>query len=343
MGLSANALCTKAQAMYGKRVLPDEYAELCRKQSVGEVVTYLKHQGRYQEIFADINAHTIHRQQVEDLLDKNYFIQCGKLIRYAQKEQQPFYIHEIMYLEIVVLIDKIMYLSNKKTDVFSISLTEYITKKTSFDINGLIPINSFDGLKQYLRGTKYEEVISNFDFSGTIDFNLLEKQLMELYYDKYMHIINQRFKGKTQFALKDVLLTTMELQNITRMYRLKQYFDVSPEALDEASKFSYKRMSNRLVEQLKEAKDIRTFMKILSESRYHMRFRDKEFVYMEHDIEEVEGKLAKKHMRFSKEPASVYLAYCTLQKIEVNNLKHIIEGIRYQRDASSIEEMLIYV
>ena len=47
-------------------------------------------------------------------------------------------------------------------------------------------------------------------------------------------------------------------------------------------------------------------------------------------------------MRFSSNAPLVYLTYSILQKVEVDNLKHIIEGIRYGRDASIIEEMLIF-
>ena len=47
-------------------------------------------------------------------------------------------------------------------------------------------------------------------------------------------------------------------------------------------------------------------------------------------------------MRFSSSGPLVYLTYSILQRIEIDNLKHIIEGIRYGRDASSIEDTLIY-
>jgi V/A-type H+-transporting ATPase subunit C len=339
---SANALCTKAQAMYGQRVLPEEYRELCQKQSLSDVVAYLQKHPRYQEIFADVKPHAIHRQQVEELLEKNYFMQCGKLIRYAPKEQQPFYVHEIMFLEITIIIDKVMHLSTSEDMAFTMPVTDYIAKKMSFDIYGLIPINSFDELKQYLRNTKYETIIKDFDFTDAIDFNALEKQLTHLYFDKYIRIIKQRFNGKIQAQLIDVLLTSMELQNITRLYRLKKYFRVTPEELENASFLKYKRMSNRLLEQLIQAKDLKSFMQLLADSRYHMDIQETEMVYIEHDIEAVEGRLAKKSMRFSREGALVYLAYCTLQRTEINNLKHIIEGIRYHKSATSIEEMVIY-
>lgn len=343
MSMSGNALCVKAQAMYGNRVLKKEYEELCEKQSVGEVIDVLKKHPRYQEIFTTVNSDNMHRQQMDDIIEKNYFMQYEKLIRYAPKTQQPFFVHEIMDLEVKILVDKIMYLSNQKKDVFTVNLPVEITKKMSFDIYGLLPIDSLERLQQYLQNTKYEEILSNFDFRGKVDINSLEQQLIQLYYDKYIRIIKQCFKGKLQTQLLDVLFTSIELQNITRMYRLKKYFNVTAKELEKASFLKYKRMSNHLLEQLIKAKDMNTFMQLLAESRYHMQVKDDELIYMEHDVEEVRGKLAKHHLRFSNEASLVYLAYCTLQKIEVNNLKHIMEGIRYHKDISSIKEMLIYV
>ena len=47
-------------------------------------------------------------------------------------------------------------------------------------------------------------------------------------------------------------------------------------------------------------------------------------------------------MRFSTDAALVYMTYEIIFNIEIDNLKHIIEGIRYGEPASSIEKMLIY-
>ena len=38
MALSSNALCAKAKAMYGYRLNEESYSDLCRKQTLGEMV-----------------------------------------------------------------------------------------------------------------------------------------------------------------------------------------------------------------------------------------------------------------------------------------------------------------
>jgi len=343
MSISDNALCVKAQAMYGNRILQQQYEELCQKQSVNEVIAYLEEHPRFQEIFATVNSESLHRQQIDNLLEKNYFMQYQKLIRYAPKAQQPFFMHEIMNLEVKILIDKIMYLSEQKKDVFTINLPVEITKKMSFDIYGLLPIDSFERLQQHLQNTKYQEILSNLDVRGNMDVHSLEQQLMEMYYDKYIRIIKQCFTGSLQTQLLDAVFTSIELQNITRIYRLKKYYNVAEEELEHSLFLKYKRKSNHVIEQLIKAKDMTMFMQVLANSRYHIQVKEDELIYIEHDVNEVLGKFAKHHLRFSNEASLVFLAYCTLKKIEVNNVKQIIEGIRYHKEASSIAEMLIYV
>ena len=52
--------------------------------------------------------------------------------------------------------------------------------------------------------------------------------------------------------------------------------------------------------------------------------------------------IAKRYMRFSNSAPLVYMTYSILQRIEIDNLKHIVEGIRYNQSVSKIENTLIY-
>lgn len=52
--------------------------------------------------------------------------------------------------------------------------------------------------------------------------------------------------------------------------------------------------------------------------------------------------ISQKIHAFSNSAPLVYMTYCILQRIEIDNLKHIIEGIRYNQPVSKIENTLIY-
>ena len=69
---------------------------------------------------------------------------------------------------------------------------------------------------------------------------------------------------------------------------------------------------------------------------------DNEFVYIEYYTEKINYHLAKRFMRFSTDSALVYMTYKIVYQVEIDNLKHIIEGLRYGETPSQIESMLIY-
>lgn len=343
MALSTNALCAKAKAMYGKRIRNEEYMELCRKQNVSEVVTYLKSQTEYSKVLSNINVRNVNRHQVEEALKKEYFERCTRLMKYVPTTSKPFYKQEVMKIEIGIILDKVRGLQDK-TNVFSLELPAYLASQTSFNIYGLINLTSYKELVEYFKQTKYAAIICNFDFSYPLNINQLEKQLIEFYYDTYVALIKKLYKGKTQKQVLSVLYTSIELNTITKIYRSKKYFDVPNETIKNSVSLKYNRLPKAIIEAMIEASDATKCMQILTESKYNIYSdSDDEFVYIEYYVEKIKYNIAKRYMRFSNEAPLVYITYGILLNIELDNLKHIIEGVRYNRDASSIEEMLIYV
>jgi V/A-type H+/Na+-transporting ATPase subunit C len=71
----SQALTAKVHAMYGRRLTPQNYRELVRKQSVSEVAAYLKQQTAYSPLLRDINENFIHRGQLENILRRDLFDQ----------------------------------------------------------------------------------------------------------------------------------------------------------------------------------------------------------------------------------------------------------------------------
>ena len=92
MSLSSNALCAKAKAMYGGRLNKNVYLDLTRKQTIGEVVSYLKSQTSYADALKDINIRHVHRGQIEDCLNQEYYHRCAKLMKYSPKSDEDFYL-----------------------------------------------------------------------------------------------------------------------------------------------------------------------------------------------------------------------------------------------------------
>ncbi|WP_249028952.1 V0D/AC39 family V-type ATPase subunit [Tannockella kyphosi] len=341
MDLSTNALCAKAKAMYGKRLKEEQYSELIRKDSIGEVVTYLKGHVGYQDALKDINVRNIHRQQVEDLLKREYFERCNKMLKYIPRKNQEFYLKVLMKIEIEIILDKIQRVLFGSQEALTYDLPTYLEAKTSFAFHELVQAKNIQEIKECLMHSKYAKIMNKFDVVSFEDMSILEKELLDFYYQSYVLSIEKHFRGKTKQQLLDVLYTLVELKNMEKIYRLKTYFHFTPEQIKKTVSLQYGRLNSNTLDQLVESKDGKEFLKKLSLSRYQAYYDDQEYAYIEYYIDTIKYNVAKRYLRFSSNAPVVYLTYSILESIEIDNLKHIIEGIRYQKDPSTIEEMLI--
>ena len=210
MALSSNALCAKAKAMYGNRLKEESYSELCRKQTLGDMVTYLKTQTNYSDALKNINVRNVHRHQLEAALNEEYFSRCTRLMKYAPRKNLDFYRQEIIAIEIGLIVDKVISIKEKDTASFSLEIPDYLASKLSFNVYGLVNVDSYKGLITYLKNTRYYRILANFDFRDPIDINGLERKLKSLYYHVYVELINKYFSGSERKDLLDLIFVTIE-------------------------------------------------------------------------------------------------------------------------------------
>lgn len=341
---SSNAVLTKARAMYASYLTTDHYKKLLQRRSLNDVVTYLKNETAYKDVLNVINENNVHRGQLEYLLNKEYYERTSRLIRYAPKSAASFYNIGVMYTEIELLVTKLITMGSEEHSGFDLDIPSYLISKASYNLYGLISVKTYEEVLELVKNTRYYDLLVSLQPVGNepIDYNILEIELKRIYYKKYISIIKKNFKGKTQKELLTMLYTVIELQNITKIYRFKKYFSGSIDVIKKNLILDYSRMGNSFIDELINTKDIGVFLKKLAESKYRLFIDNSDYVFIEYHTEKIKYNLAKRFMRFSSDPAVVYMTYSILLMIEIDNLKHIIEGIRYDEPASSIEKILIY-
>lgn len=342
--LSSNAISAKARSMYAGKLTQNDYDELLKRRSLADMVSYLKSETRYANVLVDLKENTVHRGQLEALLNKEYYERTSRLIRYASKSELEFYHVGVISGEIELLLDKIRILHSEIYTGFDLDIPEYLAKHASFNIYGLINADTYGEVMELVKDTKYYDVLASLQPKGDerIDYNILEIELRRVYYSTYVAVVKKLYRGKKQKDLLNVLYTMIELQNISKVYRLKKFFNASPQHIKSTLFLEYSRMPRSFMEELIATPDASAFLKKLAESPYHLYVDEQEFVYIEYYTDKIKYHLAKRNMRFATDAALVYITYSILLTIEIDNLKHIIEGIRYQEPASSIEKMLIY-
>ncbi|MEE0967560.1 MAG: V-type ATPase subunit [Bacilli bacterium] len=341
---SANAILAKARSMYSKRLTTSNYEELLKRRSISDLVAYLKSDTAYSFILSKVKDNDIHRGQLESLLNEESFRRLSKLMRYASKKELEFYRLGILEEEIHLILLKVRLMASKYYSGYEMSIPEYLNRYASFNLYELLTINNYDALLELLYSTRYYATLKKFKPTNDerIDSNLLEKELKHIYYAEYINVVNKLFKGKKRQDLLTMIKTSLELQNITKMYRLKKYFHVSNEQIRNSLFLEYSRIPKNILDELIEAKSVEDFLKKLTSSPYKLYIDDQEFVYIEYYTDKIKYNIAKRFMRFSTDSALVFMTYKIVYQVEIDNLKHIIEGLRYGETASQIEAMLIY-
>lgn len=342
--LSANAITTKAKAMYGRRLRTEDYHALVHKKSVAEIAAYLKNETDYASTFANVKENEIHRGDLEALLKKDMFERGCKLAHYADGKDKELYEIGILKSEVDLILGKIRIFNSSLYSEFESQIPLYLNRYTSFDLNKLKEVQTYPELCEMLARTDYAKILLKYMPKGNdlIDYPQVETALTKHYYDRVIKTIKRSLRGKTQNDCMTVFLTGIELQNISKIYRLKKYYHADAATIRPTLMLDYLRISKSKMEELIEAADAESFLRILANSPYRVFADNNDYVFIEYYADKIKYHLAERHMRFSTSSAIVFLTYTILHEIEMSNLINIIEGVRYGVSSDHIEKTCIY-
>ena len=350
--MGSPAVASKAKAMYGNRLKKEDYEELVRKNSVGEVASYLKNETDYGSTLKDIYENKIHRGQLEALIRENIFRKALKILKFAQLTKNEFYRLNLIQREIDIILmairsiipEKHEELEEERRDDLVKGMPLFLSDYITFEMSEIPNIKSFSDVLKILDNTPYHEILVpyNVEKSEKLDYTALERDLQSYYYGYVFRVIEKTFKGKRKNELMEMYKTQIELSNIIKIYRYKKFFKVTDEEIRKAMIDSKSRLSKAVLDELIALPTAEDILKALEESKYHLYVDDQDYVYIEYYANEIRYNLAKRYMHFSIDAPMIYTSYVILLDIEVQNLTNIIEGIRYETPKSEIEKMLIY-
>lgn len=344
MGFTTQAMAAKAKAMYGHHLTKENYTELLRKKSVNEIAAYLKNETAYQSILQGINDASIHRGYLEMLIRQSFFVDFIELIRYGEPKNHQFYQYGILMIEIKQILVSIRQLNDPERENHVAQLPLFANKMTSFNLEKLVSVNSFDDILEVLKDTVYEPLLKPLKPSklDDLDFAQCELVLKNYYYRRVNELIEKEFKGKIKKQIKALFDTRIELDNIVKIYRLKKYYKSSPDDIKKVINPTFVKIPKNTLYDWIEHKNAEEFLSALSESAYKSAINNQDFVYIEYHMDGIINNLSKHLIRFSNEPNMVLVAYLSVLEIEIQNIVDIIEGVRYHVESEKIARLLIY-
>ncbi|NTW90415.1 MAG: V-type ATPase subunit, partial [Erysipelotrichaceae bacterium] len=278
---SSLAMAAKAKAMYGKHLKSDDYTELLRKKTVQEIAGYLKSETAFKSVLQGINEFAIHRGHLEMLIRQTFYLDFLELIRYGQSNKDHFYEYGVLMIEMKQILMTIRLLSETDKTNQIAQLPIFANRMISFDVEKLIKVNTFDELLNVLKNTPYYNLLKPLKPRSVLDIDYanFEVVLKSYYYKRVYEIIEQEFTGKDKQDIRDLFDTQIELENITKIYRLKKYYNSSPVEIKKVLNPTYKRINKKLLDELIETKDAHGFLLAINQNGYNIPTDIKEFQY----------------------------------------------------------------
>lgn len=340
---SEKVILTKARAMFGQNLKPQDYNELVRKTSVAEVAGFLKHQTHYSQALTAIEEHSVHRGQLENLLHRDRFNRYLRLLRYAFSRGENFYQYLIFRSEIDQILIVLRLLNSGSTEPYILALPSYLIEHASFDLRALANAKSYDQVLKITEGSRYHSILSKLHplkQDDSIDVQACETALLADYYKRMLALVDKQFSGKTRDDLRRLLLLQIDSYNLSSAYRLKRFFK-SDTAYIRSHLLPFDSPSAKGIQLLLEAQTPEQIQQAIEATRYDMSRTNEELGLIESLVEWNNYKTSRRNIRFSTSSPVVMVSLMMQMDIELQNLTNIIEGIRYSLTQQEISKMLI--
>lgn len=341
------ATVASVRAIYGNRLRPQHYRAMISLHTVPDIAAYLKQTDAYRNLLADMEPSVMHRGYLESVLQRTVFQQYLHFCKLEQLHNTPFFRFIIMDYEIRELLKAILLLPQHKSGSYISQMHGWLSPYTVFSLEKLAQAKSYAEILEVTRHTVYYNCLKPFlaQEDGDFPYFACEIALRAGYVQHLLDETQRMMKGKNRDALTSLIREQVDLINLINAYRLKSVFHSDSETLHSLMLPIQGLLPKRVCTALYDAPDTESFRQILSRTRYgHMLEPEGTLSHhrqMEHSFQILRCRTARNALRFSDHALVSLYAVHHLHRVEVDNLKTIIEGIRYDQPAAYLESLII--
>lgn len=343
MSFSSNSVIAKSRAIFGRSLTAEDFAQLCDKRSVTEAAAFLKNTSRYGEALAGVDPRTVHRGQLESLLDKTIFDIFDGFRRFDFTESKWFFREIVMQLEAEQILCAIEAVAEGSTDSYIAAVPTFLISRSRIDLLELGKSRSFEDISRRLSGTEFgrllQPLLAEASSTGKINIRECERRLYTQYYISCMKMVEKSCKGAQKTELKRAFLKSIDMKNVVTCCRMRAFGFDSGSAAAQMIPFKY-RLNQSVIERLMQQPDIDRIASELGELGYRTD-SSAQFQTIEQLTERISLDYLRRTLRISRSSATVYFCLIECLQIELHNIKTVIEGIRYGLTGAQIMEMLV--
>lgn len=323
-----SALRAKTAAMRAGHLSRAQYEELKSKASVSDAVAYLKYNTVYGTLLKHVSERTVHRGDLERLLDRYLQAEVQKLYSFCNDSQKKVLSYTYVRYEINLLkrILRALYTGGKAEIAYEAE--GFFAKKLSIDVAACAQADSARALIGALSGTPYEAVLAP-PLGAGADLFVTESALDAYYFRYAWRTALRTLKGKDKQIVEEAFGSEIDMTNLCWIYRQKRYYNMPGELIfTTIIPVHYKIPRDKLIE-LVNTPDTESFVALARTTRYAPLFDGLDERFIEQNYNRMIERLLEKQMRENPFSIASLIGYLYFLEGELARIVTAVERIRY--------------
>ncbi len=323
-----SALRAKTAAMRAGHLDRAQYEELKSKASVSDAVAYLKYNTVYGTLLEHVSERTVHRGDLERLLDRYLQAEVQKLYSFCNDSQKKVLSYTYMRYEINLLKHILRALYTGEKAEIAYEAEGFFSGKLSIDVAACAQADSAYALLSALSGTPYEAVLAP-PLGAGADLFVAEAALDAYYFRCAWRTALRTLKGKDRQIVEEIFGSEIDMTNLCWIYRQKRYYNMPGELIfTTIIPVHYKIPRDRLIA-LVNTPDTESFVAQARTTRYAPLFNGLEERFIEQNYNEMIERLIEKQMRENPFSIASLVGYLYFLEGELARIVTAVERIRY--------------
>lgn len=341
MKYTENAVSEKVHALFAKTLTDSDYENMMSFHTEEELFNYLHNETAYSDVIGSLPSVKLSRSRFENVIRKISLDREASICRFQKLIGDKTYRYFIIKDEIETIIYCARHLD---TPIITNLFERPSVYKSEQCISGeeLQKATSFEEFVNMLLPTRYGKLLEPLVNSENAYISLaaLERILYNNLYSETETIIKKNYIGKSRAEIIDYIKFVSDMNIISSLYRLIENYpgDVIYKTgmfMSDVTAFTEKQLS-----EMKAAKTGQEVLDIVKSSVYKKYFTG-EITNIDLFVRKKLIGESIKNIHFSDNPVLVVFSYETIAKNEIQNIIHIIEGIKYNLSHDEISEIIV--
>lgn len=337
------AVAVKIRAMWGKRLTSDDYRRLLSMRSVPEIAAFLRAHPGWSGALDRINVATVHRAELEMALRRHNVEKYLKLFPYLPRRDHHLIRYPVLSVELEQIMRFMTLASIGRAQDYVFNMPQFFDRYSKIRYQELSAAVTYEDMLEAVREAEFYRALLRLkpENGGFPDYTTVETTMYSYYFRSVEKRIEENIRGRLREDMLTAIRMQADLRNIETIMRVKRYYPQH-----EAQLFSYliPIRGNIRPDQLKAvyaAQDWDGIMRALSGTVYGRYFSKYEFEDIDQYYFAILYDFNTRNIAMGVPSVFIPMCYLFLQQVELSNLIHVIESVRYGLSPDNAARLLI--